>query len=53
MSVAGPHSDRLTHYIFTFCDSTFECVAGSLDATVENCGLNEEHSRMIERLNRE
>ncbi len=48
-----PRFDRLTHYIFTFHDSTFECVSGSLDANVENCGFDEEHSRMLAHLNSE
>jgi len=34
--------------IFTFHDSTFECVAHSFDCTVENVGLDEEHARTLE-----
>jgi hypothetical protein len=48
-----PKFDGLTHYVFTFYDSTFECVAASLEATVENSGLDEEHGRMRKHLNRE
>lgn len=40
--------DALTHYIFTFHDSTFECVAQAYDFTVENVGLDEEYSRTLE-----
>jgi hypothetical protein len=33
----------LTHYIFTFHDSTFECVAASFTFTVEDVGPDEEY----------
>lgn len=42
----------LTHYIFTFHDSTFECVAESLEASVEQAGMNEEYSLMLKHLRR-
>jgi hypothetical protein len=35
----------LVHYVFTFHDSTFECVARSLEAKVEQVGLHEEYDR--------
>ena len=38
----------LTHYIFTFHDSTFECVADSFESTVENVGWDEEHARTLQ-----
>jgi hypothetical protein len=40
--------EALTHYIFTFHDSTFECVAASFDATVEYIGLDEEYARTLQ-----
>ncbi len=50
-SVHRSHDSRVfeafTHYIFTFHDSTFECVAASIDATVENVGLDEEYARTL------
>ena len=42
--------DLLTHYIFTFGDSIFECVAESVDATVEQVGLHEEYDRTLQIL---
>ena len=44
--------DAMTHYIFTFHDSTFECVAESLEAMIEQVGLNEEYTRTLEYLRR-
>jgi len=38
----------LTHYIFCFHDSTFECVAGSYNWAVIHVGLDEEHIRTLE-----
>jgi len=38
----------LTHYIFTFHDSTFECVAASFTFTVEDVGPGEEYGRTLE-----
>ena len=38
----------LVHYIFTFHDSTFECVAQSFESTVEHVGLEEEHARTLQ-----
>ena len=35
--------EALSHYIFTFHDSTFECVAESLEATVEHVGLQDQY----------
>lgn len=40
--------EAFTHYIFTFHDSTFECVANSYDFTVENVGLDDEHARTLQ-----
>ena len=47
-----PKLDAVTHYIFTFDDSTFECIAGSVYAAVENCGMDEEYGRMLDHLHR-
>jgi hypothetical protein len=44
--------DALSHYVFTFHDSTFECVADSFESTIQNVGLDEEHVRTL-RLFRE
>jgi hypothetical protein len=38
----------LSHYIFTFHDSTFECVADSFDCSVEDVGLDEEYGRALQ-----
>jgi len=38
----------LSHYIFTFHDSTFECVAESFQSTTENVGPNEEYGRALQ-----
>jgi hypothetical protein len=38
----------LTHYIFTFKDSTFECVASSFDCKIEHVGLDEENFRALQ-----
>jgi len=40
--------DAMTHYIFSFHDSTFECVAESMEAAIEQVGLDEEHLRTLE-----
>src|SRR5258708_14469275 len=42
--------EALAHFIFTFHDSTFECVAESFEATVEQVGLDEEHARTLQFL---
>jgi hypothetical protein len=42
--------EALVHYIFTFHDSTFECVAESLESTIEHVGLDEEYSRTLQFL---
>jgi len=39
--------EALAHYIFTFHDSTFECVAESFESTVEQVGLHEEDARTL------
>jgi len=41
------------HYIFTFHNSTFECVAESLEPNVERVGLDEEYSRTLHFLKSE
>jgi len=43
-------SEPLQHYIFTFHDSTFECVAGAMESQVECVGLDEEHARTLQLL---
>jgi hypothetical protein len=43
---------RLLHYIFTFHDSTFECVAESLESTVEVVAVNERYDRTLHFLRR-
>lgn len=40
-------SDPLNHYIFTFQDSTFECVALDLEAAIVQVGWDEEYSQML------
>lgn len=40
--------DSLLHFIFTFHDATFECVAESLDYSVEHVGLHAEHLRTLQ-----
>ena len=40
--------DLLNHYIFTFHDSTFECVAASFESTIEQVGLDEEDVRTFQ-----
>ena len=40
----------LKHYIFTFHDSTFECIAESFESQVEHVGLDEEHARTLQLL---
>ena len=51
-SVRPEHSsktfDFLSHFIFTFHDSTFECVAESIDFSSENVRLQEEHLRTLQ-----
>ena len=42
--------NALTHYIFTFHDSTFECVAESLEAMIEQVGLFEEYDKAFQHL---
>lgn len=42
--------DKLAHYIFTFHDSTFECVAEGFKSSIEQAGWNEQHAAMIEAL---
>jgi hypothetical protein len=37
----------LTHFIFTFHDSTFECVAELGESTIEEVGSNEEYVRTL------
>ena len=40
--------DTFSHFIFTFHDSTFECVAESMDCSIENVGLDEEQLRTLQ-----
>jgi hypothetical protein len=52
VNTVHPHHDqqhftRLNHYIFTFHDSTFECVAESLTATIEQRGADELNRRSL------
>jgi hypothetical protein len=42
----------MTHYILTFHDSTFECVAESLEPAIEQVGLDEEYLRTLEYFRR-
>ena len=50
-SYADPSAcDSLTHYILTFGDSIFECVAESLDVTIEQVGFDEEYDRTLQIL---
>jgi hypothetical protein len=44
--------DGLTHYIFTFHDSTFECVARSYEVLIERVAWDERHGKTLELLNR-
>jgi hypothetical protein len=44
--------DAMTHYIFAFHDSTFECVAESLESSIEQVGLGEEYIRTLEYFHR-
>jgi hypothetical protein len=37
--------ELLEHYIFTFLDSTFECVAESFESQVQHVGLDKKHAR--------
>ena len=45
--------DALTHYIFTFHDSTFECVAESFEAMIEQVGLFEKDDKAFQHLKEE
>lgn len=44
--------DELVHYIFTFQDSTFECVARSHEILIEAMESNRRHERTVELLQR-
>lgn len=39
--------ESLIHYIFTFHDSTFECVAEAIGSTIEQVDLDEEYSQTL------
>jgi len=55
-SVHRQHSystfDELAHYIFTFHDSTFECVARSYETVVETMAWDRRYEQVVELLHR-
>lgn len=44
--------DELTHYIFTFQDSTFECVARSYKIVIETMESNKRYEKAVKLLHR-
>src|SRR5262249_1135309 len=44
--------DALSHYVFTFQDSTFECVAHSYVIVIETVDSDKRHQKAVELLHR-